>query len=438
MFMSNRIHCQLSVLVFLFTIIFWGNAAIAQKNPSEVHTFKSDELGLSLKHSTNWSVAPSFFSNQIKLVNVPGHARATAPATSSVKVFVEARVNHDDAVQRLQQIAIGMNAPESAFIEIGGWPAVQYGRVVDRPKPSKATGVADHEMFLVSTVIAAGNEIIRMQAILPSAASENLKTEARFIGRGMGFSAKGIAAKTTKELEQLRTNANDQKKTKDKTTTESVGSDANPGAVLLSDTAEHADLAEGFNQRVLMTGFGELEIAVSPDGQNIIIGRQGDWVASNDGGETFPANLAGTVAAFDGGDPSVAYAQSGAFYYAGIDRQCAPAVLPAAPNGFDCTGMTQSLDNGANFILVAPAVVCVTRDTLATTVPVPNALPPDAFTVVSANACNVACDVALTHTAPASTVAFCRYAVTSERTSFSTPSRPIALASEGVRLPMSG
>ena len=367
---SKRIRCLSMALVFLSTIGISGGTTIAQKSPPEVLTFKSDEMGLSIKHSAGWSVAPSFYSNQIKLINVPSHSRASVPATSSVKVFVESRLNHDDAVQRLQQIAIGMNAPESAFIEIGGWPAVQYGRIVDRPKPSKATGVEDHEMFLVSTVIAVGDEVVRMQGILPSAANENMKNEARFIGRGMGFNAKGIAAKTTKELQQLRANAADRKTSKDKNTAESVGGAANLSAVLDSFTV-HAETAEGFNQRVLMTGFGEVEIAVSPDGQNIIIGRQGDWVASNDSGQTFSAPQ--TVGAFDGGDPSVAYAQSGAFYYAGIDRGCAAADV-AGPNGYDCTGMSQSLDNGANFPLVTPAVVCPARDTTAATVPVPGNL----------------------------------------------------------------
>ena len=43
------------------------------------------------------------------------------------------------------------------------------------------------------------------------------------------------------------------------------------------------------NQRVFTASFGELEIAVSPDGQNIVIGKNvGVWVASNDGGQTFP------------------------------------------------------------------------------------------------------------------------------------------------------
>ena len=351
---SRRIQRLFMTLLFLFFISTLPGTANAQVEPVDQLTFRSEELGLSIKHSANWTVTPSFFTNQVRLINIPDHVKSTATMTATVKVFSEARVSHEDAVKRLNLIARGMNAPESAFLEIGGWPAVQYGRIVDRPKPSKATGHEDAKMYLVSTVIAAGNEVVRMQGILPTAATEYDINETRLIGLDMGFDAKAVASETQSELKLLRSNAAERVKSKQMNSAEASDGAANLNAVLETFTA-HADTAEGFNQRVLMTGFGEVEIAVSPDGQNIVIGRQGDWVTSNDGGQTFSAPQ--TVAAFDGGDPSVAYAQSGAFYYAGIDRNCAPADA-ASPNGYDCTGMTQSLDNGATFPLVTPAVVC--------------------------------------------------------------------------------
>ncbi len=351
---AGPINRFLMALVILSLV----STAVAQGMLDE-RSIRSDEMKLAVQVPANWSRAGDFYSNQIRLVNRPERAASSLPVTSVVKIFSETRADHADAVARLQIIARGMQAPESAFMEIGGWPAFQHGRVEERPKPSKATGVVDTEMYLLTTVIAAGNQVIRMTGILPSRANDVLIDEARLIGRQMAFDAVADRAKTLKALQQLRSSAAARARNNSHNTPEAASGHGNLNAVLEAFT-EHAPLAEGFNQRVLATRFGEVEIAVSPDGQNIVIGRQGDWVASNDGGQTFPAGLSGTVNAFDGGDPSVAYAQSGAFYYAGIDRGCQPADV-AGPNGYSCTGMAQSLDNGASFPLVTPAVVCPAR-----------------------------------------------------------------------------
>ena len=70
----------------------------------------------------------------------------------------------------------------------------------------------------------------------------------------------------------------------------------------------------GPNIRINANGRGELEIAVSPDGLNVVLALQSRrFVSSNDGGGTFPN--AATVGAGNG-DPSVAIGQSGDFYLA--------------------------------------------------------------------------------------------------------------------------
>ena len=343
-----------------------GLAASAQAQPGpdsgpipDAREFRVDDMGLALNVPPNWSVAGRLYTNQVRLVNQPEQRGPGARITSIVKVFTENRADHEDAVNRLDTIARGMGAPESAFLNIGGWPAVQYGRIEQRPKPSKATGTIDTEMYLISTVVAAGKDIIRMQGILPSMATDAEIAVAKAMGRKMAFDAIGDPDKTRKELNGLRGKAEaraaDRSARKADSGTNATGSGTN-----LQPFEEHAPLAEGFNQRVLATGFGEVEIAVSPDAQNIVIGRQGDWTASNDGGQTFPAGLSGTVGAFDGGDPSVAFGESGAFYYAGIDRGCLPADTNG-PNGYICTGVAQSLDNGATFPLVSPASICAAR-----------------------------------------------------------------------------
>jgi hypothetical protein len=359
----NPFGLNASPLLFIFCLFLCSSgSALAQIDPDEDTLFgaqevRADDMRLSLKVPPNWSVAPRQYKNQVRLINRPEQADPKVPPTSAVKIFTEARVDHADAIHRLDMIARGMNAPESAFLEIGGWPAVQHGRIEQRPKPSKATGTEDTEMYLLSTVIAAGSEVIRMQAMLPSTATRGEIAVARAIGRQLAFDAMADAGTTRKDLNKLRGNAAKRAENKTDNQAETSGGPVDFSAALEAFT-EHAPLAEGFNQRVLATGYGEVEIAVSPDAQVIIIGRQGDWVASTDGGQSFP--VANTVAAFDGGDPSVAYGQSGAFYYAGIDRGC-QAADAAGPNGYTCTGVAQSLDDGATFPLVSPASVCPAR-----------------------------------------------------------------------------
>ena len=137
----------------------------------------------------------------------------------------------------------------------------------------------------------------------------------------------------------------------------------------IQDPPENA--APGLTRRVITGNFGELEIAVSPNGQNIVIGQQSAWRASTDGGQTFA--FQGFINAFDGGDPSLGWGQSGAFYYAGIDRNC-QAADATGPQGYTCTGMARSTNNGQTFPLVNPAVVCPI-DTAAPSIP--NACFPD-------------------------------------------------------------
>ena len=57
------------------------------------------------------------------------------------------------------------------------------------------------------------------------------------------------------------------------------------------------------------------------------------------------------------GDPSLAYGQSGNFYLAGISIRCLPAHANG-PNGYDCTGILRSTDNGQTFPFLSNAVAC--------------------------------------------------------------------------------
>jgi len=336
--------------------------------------------GISVQYPEDWSVGPKRFENMDELINLPP-GQQNRPITAKIKITTEERKDHAEALQRLEEIRTGIGAPTSAFLSIGGWPAIQYGRIEERPTTGKLPRpqFKDKNMYRITTVIAAGDLLVRLEASLPSDASRGLINQVEAMSRSALFSKKASAKQTDDELGRLRKNARPNAAplmvvpstqvasfTPLPKSAKSSGAGGGGAALLVPVTEVQEELPQpGLTQRVVTGRRGELEIAVSPNGQNIVIGQQSVWRASNDGGQTFAFN--GTINAFDGGDPSLGWGQSGAFYYAGIDRGCQPADM-AGPQGYSCTGMARSTDNGQTFPLVTPAVVCP-NDTATPSIP---------------------------------------------------------------------
>jgi hypothetical protein len=103
-------------------------------------------------------------------------------------------------------------------------------------------------------------------------------------------------------------------------------------------------------------GNGELEIAASSDGQNVVIGANSGYSFSNNGGASFSAG-GGTPGAFPrDGDPSLGVGLSGNFYYDFIGF---PNGTPAANNFSGCSNsVAVSTNNGATFSFREHAVRC--------------------------------------------------------------------------------
>ncbi len=333
-----------------------------------------------MQYPDDWSVGPKRFANMDEIIDIAA-GQKNKPITSKIKITTEERKDAAEALRRLEEIRTGIGAPTSAFLTIGGWPAIQFGRIEDRPTPGKnfpRPQFKDKKMYLITTAIAVGDMLVRLEASLPSDASPGLIKQAEAVSRSLFFSARGNPKKTAADLGRLRKNARPNPASlalvppsqvaaaftpmpPKAQSSPSSGADGGGAKMVSPDKAQDPaeDALPGLTQRVITGRNGELEIAVSPNGQNIVIGQQSAWRTSNNGGQTFAFN--GTINAFDGGDPSLGWGQSGAFYYAGIDRGC-QASDAAGPFGYACTGMARSTNNGQTFPLVSPAVVCPNPD----------------------------------------------------------------------------
>src|SRR4029077_16212808 len=108
---------------------------------------------------------------------------------------------------------------------------------------------------------------------------------------------------------------------------------------------------------------GELEVAVSSNGTNIVVVNQSSFLTSNDGGQTFP--FSGGLSISDG-DSSIAFGQSGNFYMSGLscfgNRCTAPCPGASAtathPSPNNCVVVAPSTTGGQTFGALVASAVC--------------------------------------------------------------------------------
>lgn len=282
-----------------------------------------EPLGYTLHFPNGWFAERQ--DNLARIVNAPP-AQATGAALDGLaKIFVtvERRANHVDAVRRLREIASEFDAPVE-YMTIGGWPAMQR-RVVTRKEQPGAVGVnvQEQQLLRITTAIAAGNLLIRAEARMPPNVGEQTEQQVRAIEAGISIQAAGNEADAKQDVEKLRTAP----KLMPPLPPPSGLRPTNPspmrrqgrlemprrvieGALARSEEEERPGAAAP----AIKGGFAsEPEIAVSTDGQKIVIAQQFGYATSNDGGLTFPTT-GSFLANSTGGDSSLAYGKSGNFY----------------------------------------------------------------------------------------------------------------------------
>jgi hypothetical protein len=332
-----------------------------------------------VRYPANWSELPSVYRNSRTLVSVPksehgklsavNNAYGAGERVARVMITIEQRLSHDEAVQRLREIANSYSTP-ATFLEIGGWPALEQSRVEQRPlkgaspllqQPPQSQSPALPPERLTrhkTTAIAAGTLLIRLEASMPPQGSEPLERDTEAIGRSVrlsGGAAQGPApGATAASVTSLR----DAEGTRSTVPADTVIRIPSSDAGASGDSTDAGQPAPGFPARAV-TGGSELEVAASSNGRYVVVGTNGGWANSQDAGRTWSATTG--VACPGGftscnGDPSVAVGKSGAFYAAiigwptGTNRQ--------DPAGTASTVVLRSTNNGQSFSFVTNAVVC--------------------------------------------------------------------------------
>jgi hypothetical protein len=320
----------------------------AQQGPSVLtEALELKPEGVMVRYPAGWSAAA--MANVHMLFNVPAQTLKTLDTTAlantaQIMIFTERRNDHAEAVRRLKDIEAEASSA-SIFLNIGGWPSLQRRHLTQKPLPGQDAPVSPGSggmVLQITTAVAAGDLLVRLESMLPEDAPPEVADEVEAIGRSLAFPTTGNPAQVEQETQGLRESPRlrfPALQPDSQTLSSSGALEAS-----LAGSAGSADFA-GASVRVTNQAVfdSELEVAVSPNGQNIVIGSNNRYHFSTDGGQNFNPS-----AGITGNDPSLGWGQSGGvngtFYAANI----------AAPS----TAISVSINNGQNFAFRASAYTC--------------------------------------------------------------------------------
>ncbi len=351
----NRIS-KFSVSLVLCVIPL--RAVPAQQGKVLTLPVQANGMPFKVAYPSNWSVSPQKFGNAVELLSLPAEQAARVPRSQLGRVLItyDKVSGHAEALRMLKEIAD--EEAGTTFLNIGGWPALQRRFVAPVARPNRGEMPEQAEELRITTAIAAGPVLVRMEARIPLGADPLVADDAQAIGQVVEFEKRGDPAETDQQLRWLESQprksphappAGGPKSSAPSSATISTTSavkPATPGSVALADVQPAAATSSGLAQLVY-PGIGELEVAVSSDGRSIVIAGNGDVAVSGNGGQTFSTNVTGATQ----NDPSLAVGVSGAFYQAAIG---------SAP-GSNTTRIARSTDGGSNFVFVANAASCSTN-----------------------------------------------------------------------------
>jgi hypothetical protein len=310
-----------------------------------------------------WSVIRSPSSNptlelvfQRSVTDAQGRAAVAVDARATITV--ENRRDHAEAVRRLAEIAIEIPAP-TRFLTIDGWPAMQ--RRYSAPLPQTLAGERVETLegetaekcfapllapaLHTTTAVAADVWLVRVEGVLMPGVPETLAQQIEEAAQTLTFSARADRALTERDMQDLSGGALRKR-------VPALVPPPGSGAFGEGGPAPDGPLAAP----TFVESGSEVEIAVSANGQNVVIGSNSGFSNSIDGGHTFTFR-GGTPGTFPrGGDPSLGWGPSGNgnFYYSFIGF---PDGSTPAGNGC-AVSVAKSTNNGDSFNWIGNAAFC--------------------------------------------------------------------------------
>ena len=330
----------------------------AQQQPTSPMRVLTIAPQAEVRYAAPWTPSAVKYSNAQELVvtretrlrEPSGQEEVAQAVVARTLITTEQRLNHEDAVKRLEDIAASRNEP-ARFLEIGGWPAVEIEFAEPLPRRGKGDQFPLQEVVVQRTItaIAADDQLVRFDISLMPEAPAGMREEAKELTRNTRFGRRGNPQQIEETLRRLRVETERRK---------SVRPPAPEAAIEGGPELLAAGEAAGGVQRSgapvsVQNGVGELEIVMSGNANNVVLASNQGLSFSTNRGASFAAGASGV---FGLNDPSLARAASGNFYLAVI---AFPNGTPAHLNATGCTNaVSRSTDNGANFGLRGYSARC--------------------------------------------------------------------------------
>ncbi len=355
------IKWALTVAVIALAIFNGGCGRLAQQNKGmKMLSFAPQS---EIRFATPWTPSAIKYTNAQELVVMhPGKPitsgggvkQPTKYAVARILITTEPRTSHADALKRLESIAASRQFP-AQFIEIGGWPAVEMKFVEPLPrrgaKEEEEAEVAAPEVSVqrAITAIAADDKVVMFDVSVLPDAPPGLMESAIAIVHSARFAKQGKPDEVKKALETLRAAE------KKRSLLFKLSQSLTPEAGVTSEADVAPPKVSARAPVVVRKGLGELEIAASADGNNIVIAGNGGLSFSTDQGAEFQR---GQVGIFGLDDPSLVRAASGNFYLAVI---ALPTGTAEEHGVSGCTNaVSRSTSNGFSFALQGYSARCPT------------------------------------------------------------------------------
>ncbi|MGH9745627.1 MAG: hypothetical protein ACRD59_05890 [Candidatus Acidiferrales bacterium] len=287
---------------------------------------------------------------------------------SRIVVTTENRTSFEDSKKRLADVAAEIPSSAPEFLTISGWPAlIRYytlpmerpGRPQRRDEAEPSRGGESPLTQRVTTAIAAGTQFFRLEASLAPGADSKVAKQVELIGRSLKVPGPPPTEQPEiqKTLKNLRAQFRRQAGAKQEQT--AVAERLRLTGILVSGGVLNPNGPPPVSPTTPVLANqtrGELEMAVSGDGRNIVVATNGGFSFSNDGGQTFTNGGAIPASFPHDGDPSMAIGATPTFYLAFLGN---PDGSAGANNVSGCSvSLAISSDTGNTFTFRNHAVLC--------------------------------------------------------------------------------